>query len=968
MKKLTLLTLLFIVTCVDLTAKDYSYTTVAGDPMGVRIYTLDNGLKVYLSVNKDQPRITAHIAVNTGSRNDPAEYTGLAHYLEHLMFKGSHQFGTTDYDMEKPYIDQITALFEEYGALTDSLERKAKYHEIDSVSQLASQYNIPNEYDKMMAMIGSIGTNAYTSFDETCYTEDIPSNEVDRWARVQADRFQNMVLRGFHTELEAVYEEKNISLSSDGEKAFDAALAKLFPSHSYGTQTTLGTQEHLKNPSLVAIENYYKRYYVPNNIAIVMAGDMDMDKTIEVIDKYFGEWAPGQDALPREFDPQPTFTTPQDTVVVGQEQEMLIMGWRFEGASSLQADTLQVLAKVLYNEHAGLLDLDVNQKMLVQDCDAFVLDLKDYSALMFEGVPNQGQSLEEVRGIFLSEVDKLKRGEWDESLLTAINNNEKLDFLQKMDNNRFRVNEMVYAFIAGEDWAQLVEHIERQSHITKDEVVAFANKYLTDGYVFAEKRKGEDTSIKKIDKPEITPIPSNREMASEFLTALSEVEVEPIHPEFVDFEKELSFYDTEKGLPVVYKQNKENELFTLQFYYEFGRQADNRYATAFDYLDLLGTKDMTAEEVKKKFYELACNYNFYTADYNLMITLSGLSENMEEALSLLDHLMQEAVPDDDVYKQFAQQTIETREDEKLEQRPSARRLYAYGVNGERNGYTNWMTSTELVETAPSTLTALVKDLSSFRHSVLYYGPLSQEELSSVVTDCHTTSEVLKAPLENVPYEWVKTPTNEVLVAPYEAANIYMYMINQEGVLFNVEEVPVGTLFNEYFGSGMNGVVFQELRETKGLAYSADASYTDIPQRLEEPCFMYMSIITQNDKMTDCINAFRDITTNMPQNESALNVARENLMKNLASRRTRKFAVISAYLRYKNLGIDYDLNKTIYDTLPTLTMDDLVDFAKKYVVNKPLRYMILGNEKELDVSTLEKLGPIMRLSIDDIYTK
>ncbi len=967
MKRIFFLTLLLAVAGVNSQAKDYNYTTVADDPMGVRIYTLDNGLKVYLSVNTDQPRITAHIAVNTGSKNDPTEYTGLAHYLEHLMFKGSHQAGTTDYDKEKPYIDQITALYEEYGTLTDSLQRRAKYHEIDSISQIAAQYNIPNEYDKMMAMIGSIGTNAYTFFDITCYTEDIPSNEVDRWARVQADRFQNLVLRGFHTELEAVYEEKNISLSSDTEKSFDAALAKLFPSHSYGTQTTLGTQEHLKNPSLVAIENYYRRYYVPNNIAIVMAGDMDPTETIEVIDRYFGSWAPGQDAQPREFDPQPTFATPQDTIVVGQEQEMLIMGWRFEGAASLQADTLEVLSNVLFNQRAGLLDLDVNQKMLLQNCGAFVLDLKDYCSLFVQGVPNQGQSLSDVRDILLGEVDKIKRGEWDESLLTAINNNEKLNFLQHVDENKFRVSEMVDAYINGEDWAQYVGHIDRQRHITKADIVAFANRYLGDGYVCVEKRKGEDTSIKKIDKPEITPIPSNRELVSEFIEALSAIDVEPIHPEFVDFQKELSFFSTEKGLPVVYKQNTENELFTLQFRYDFGQQADNRYDTALDYVDLLGTADLSNEDIKKRFYELACDYRLRAEDRNLVITLSGLSENMEEALSLLDHLMQGAVADADVYRQFAQQTIETREDEKLEQRPCAYHLFNYGLNGERNIMTNWMTSAELTSADPTMLTGLVKGLSDISHSVLYYGPLSKDELSSVVSERHTTGSTLSAPLENKPYEWVKTTANDVLLAPYEAANIYMQMINQEGIPFDVEKVPVVTLFNEYFGGGMNGVVFQELRETKGLAYSAGATYTN-PRRKTDPCYMQLNIITQNDKMTDCIEAFSDITTNMPQNDGALDIARENLLKNIASRRVRKYDVISTYLRYQHLGIDYDLNKTIYEALPSITMGDLVDFAKEYVVGKPLRYMILGNESELDMSTLEKIGPIRRLTIDDIYVK
>ena len=261
-------------------AKDYHYTTVKGDPMQARIYTLDNGLKVYLSVNTEKPRIQTYIAVRTGSRNDPAETTGLAHYLEHLMFKGTTHFGSSDLQKEAPLLYSIQNRFEIYRKITDSAKRKAYYHEIDSISQLAAKYNIPNEYDKLMASLGSEGSNAYTSNDVTCYVEDIPANEVNNWAKVQGDRFQNMVIRGFHTELEAVYEEFNISLSNDGEKEYDALNAIIFPKHPYGTQTTIGTQEHLKNPSILNIKNYFKRYYVPNNVAICMAGDMNPDEVI----------------------------------------------------------------------------------------------------------------------------------------------------------------------------------------------------------------------------------------------------------------------------------------------------------------------------------------------------------------------------------------------------------------------------------------------------------------------------------------------------------------------------------------------------------------------------------------------------------------------------------------------------------------------------------------------------------------
>ena len=193
-KKSLIIALLLTVTATVL-AQTFKYETVANDPMGARIYTLDNGLKIYLSRNTEKPRIQTYIAVRTGSRNDPHETTGLAHYLEHLMFKGTTHFGTSNLKAEQPLLDSIEHRFEVYRTIKDPAARKAYYQQIDSISQLAAKYNIPNEYDKMMSAIGSEGSNAYTSNDVTCYEENIPSNEIDTWAKVQGDRFQNMVIR-----------------------------------------------------------------------------------------------------------------------------------------------------------------------------------------------------------------------------------------------------------------------------------------------------------------------------------------------------------------------------------------------------------------------------------------------------------------------------------------------------------------------------------------------------------------------------------------------------------------------------------------------------------------------------------------------------------------------------------------------------------------------------------------------------
>ena len=279
----------------------YKYETVANDPLGTKMYTLDNGLKVYMSVNKETPRIQTYIAVKVGGKNDPSETTGLAHYFEHLMFKGSQKFGTADYAAEKPLLDEIEALFEVYRNTEDEAERARIYQKIDSVSYLASDYFIPNEYDKLMSVIGAEGTNAYTSTDMTVYVEDIPSNQIENWARIEADRFMNPVIRGFHTELETVYEEKNMSLTRDFRKALEAMDGILFSDHPYGTQTVLGTQEHLKNPSITNIKNYHKTYYVPNNMAICLSGDFDPDKMLAVIEKYFGQMVPNEDLPEVDF-------------------------------------------------------------------------------------------------------------------------------------------------------------------------------------------------------------------------------------------------------------------------------------------------------------------------------------------------------------------------------------------------------------------------------------------------------------------------------------------------------------------------------------------------------------------------------------------------------------------------------------------------------------------------------------------
>lgn len=956
-----------VCTAYSVKAQSYSYKSVKGDPMQSRIYTLKNGLKVFVSVNKEKPRVQAYIAVRTGSRNDPAETTGLAHYLEHLMFKGTTHYGTSNYAAEKPLLDDIEKRYEEYRKVTNPILRKKLYHEIDSVSQLAAKYNIPNEYDKMMAGIGGVGTNAYTSNDITCYHVDIPSNELDTWAKIEGDRFQNMVIRGFHTELEAVYEEYNIGLAKDGRKMFTALMAKLFPNHPYGTQTTIGVGDHLKNPSITNIKKYFKKYYVPNNVAICLAGDIDPDKAVASIEKYFGTWKGYGEVRAPQYPALTKMIAPVDTTIYGKEAAYVAMAWRAEAAKNLQNDTLMVIKEMLNNGTAGIFDLNLNSKMRLQYAQASASTLNDYSSFEVFGSPNKGQSLEDVRRLMLSEIDKLKKGDFADYLVSSVINNIKRDVYKSLESNDTRCSYFVDAFINNIPWEQKASTLERIAKMTKSEIVSFANRFFTSNFVTVFKEQGEDNTIKKVEKPAITPIPTNNDKQSDFIKEVKNIHVDPIKPVFVNYKKDLTITKTKRGLPLLYKKNTQDDLFQLTFVLPIGTENNNKLWYASNYIDYLGTNKLSNEQIKQKLYKLACEYGIYVTRDRTYIKLYGLNENLPEVLKVVNDLMDNAKVDKQAYDKYVSSVEKNRLDEKKSQRSNFNALFAYASYGAYNGTTNRISVEELRKMNPQELLSEIKKLKSYEHTIMYYGPSSITELNKVISKSYQSADVkhlAKVPTGK-PYIQQLTTKNEVLLAPYDAKNIYMMQIHNEGVKWQAQHLPIITLFNEYFGGSMNAIVFQELREARGLAYSASASYAS-PERPEDSEKFYTYIITQNDKMSDCINEFNNLLNNIPEREVNVDVAKQSVMKRIASRRVTKFNILNSYLNAKRFGLDKDITELVYEELPKLSLKDIVDFAKKYIANKPYKYIILGNEKELDMKALEKIAPVQHISTEQLF--
>ena len=939
------------------------YESVKGDPLQAKIYTLDNGLKVYMTVNKDEPRIQASIAVHAGGKDDPADNTGLAHYLEHMMFKGTEQFGTQDYEAEKPLLAQVDSLYEVYRTLTDPAERAAVYHQIDSISYEASKISIPNEYDKLMNIIGSEGTNAYTSEDVTCYVEEIPSNQIENWAKIQADRFMNCVFRGFHTELEAVYEEKNMSLTDDSEKAYDALNAMLFPGHPYGTQTVIGTQDHLKNPSLKAIRHQKDTYYVPNNVAICLSGDFDPDEMVKIIKKYFAAWKPNPDLPERSVKPEEPIAEPVSKDIYGEESEFVMLGWRTPKVADPESEIGEIAASVLYNGQAGLLDLDAIRTQQILGGYVFDYGRSDWGAFIAQGMPKEGQSLEAVRDIFLAEIAKLRDGDFPEELVEAAKANWKLGYMRSLERNRSRAGIFVNSFINGTSWKDEATKLSRIGKITKEDVVVWANKYLGAGnYACVLKHIGEDKDIKKIEAPKITPIVTNRDKQSDFLKAIAQSEPAPVEPVFVDWEKDMTVSEL-NGLELLYKKNEKNDIAQLAFRYDKGTQNDPVLEIASTYWSYLGSEGLSGEEYASRMYGLACSGDVRVGANASNITFMGLSENLEAALALSEGHMGSLIPDEDILSEMKADIFRSRQDEKMNQRAcfSALRTYLnYGPQYVKDGN---LTNPQVAALTADAVLASLKELTASAHKILYYGPAPLDEVKEMLSRVHGT-DGLKPLVKTYPVKRT-TPEAKVFFAQYPSRQFNYLQYSDRGEQWDLAQVPAIGLFNEYFGGGMNAIVFQEMRESRALAYSASA-YLDSPSYLADTYSFYAFIASQNDKLQKAVNGFDEIIEDLPQAPENLEIAKAGVLSRLRTQRTTGASVLYSYLSAKELGLAEPLEKVLFEKVGALTMDDLLATHEKWIRGRTYQYGILGDAKDMDMAFLRTLGPVQMLSQEDIF--
>ena len=942
----------------------YTYRYVTNDPFQARIYTLANGLTVILSPNHKEPRVAVRIAVRAGSNTDPRDHTGLAHYLEHLLFKGTEEYGSLDWAKEKPYLDKIDALYELYNSTKDTLQRKQIYHRIDSVSGLASHYAIANEYDKMMANIGAQGTNAHTWVEETVYEEDIPSNAMDKFLAVEGERFRDPIFRLFHTELEAVYEEKNRTLDNDASKMQQAMLYNLFPTHNYGQQTTIGTVQDLRNPSLKAIRAYYHKYYVPNNMAVIMAGDFDPDELIKKIDQAFKYMQPKPVQL---YNPAPerNITAPIVKSVYGPSAENMRICYRTPACLTRDAVVLDLISDILSNGKAGLLDLNLNKTQRTQGAQAGLEQFKDYGVLIVAASPKQGQTLEQVRDLLMEQIEKLKKGDFDESLVKAIVANGKLELLEGLQKNEARVGDLMEGFIQHRDtlWNHEVAELDEQAGIPKAEIVRVANKYLANNYVLLYKRKGEDKSIAKVDKPPITPVETNSGKQSSFLKKVEAMTVSEVSPQWLDFKEGIGHASA--GIAdVLYVPNKENDLFHLYYRLEMGNFNDRLLPLAAQYLQYLGTAQHPTAEISKAFYAIACNFAVNTTNDATTVSITGLQENFAKAVSLFEDVLHNCLPDSGALTALKARLMKARANNKLNKNAIMQGLISYARYGEKNPFNTTLSDAEVADLKPEDLTEVLHHLLDHPHTIIYYGPQSMDAFVSSITKLHHLPEAWTPYPAKKHFPFAAQSANQVLFANYDMVQSEICWIRNSD-RYDVNKEPVVDVFDNYFGGGMGSVVFQTLRESKALAYATFATY-GTPAKKEDPFYILAYIGCQADKMNDAISGMNSLLNDLPVNQQNFELARISEKKDIETQRFTEDAIVFAYLADKEKGLDYDPRKEEYAAIDTMTMDDVKKFHSQEVADKAYTYCVVASDKKIRMDDLKKVGDVKVLTLDQLF--
>ena len=934
--------------------------------LGVKEIKLSNGLTVWLNEDHTQPKVYGALVVKAGAKDCPN--TGIAHYLEHILFKGTQKIGTVDYKAEKVWLDSISQKYNELSQTRDEQQRLLIQKDISRLSQKAADYAIPNEFDRLISRYGGSALNASTSYDVTEYHNTFAPQFLEQWCWLNSERMLNPVFRLFQGELETVYEEKNRASDNIATGAIERIMEAAFKGHPYEFPI-IGSTENLKNPRLSDMEAFFRKYYVAGNMGLMICGDFSSEGIEPLLERTFGRLPKGE-APKRDIAPLQPFNG--ETLNLKLDIPLMkAVGLLFRGPVNKEKDyrALQLAMSLLANDNqTGMLDsLRTAHKVMFAIGENFAFNEAGAVGLLVLPKLPFGKKKKAEKMVW-QQIDRLKKGDFSEAKLEELKLALMRDIQDEQEAITSRAQLMGEVFSQGRSWSDYQQQSEAVKNISKAEVVAVANRYLlNDRYLRGIKRFGSYRKD-KISQPNYKPVvPKHAKEQSAYAKELAKIPVADRAPRLIDLNRDAEMTAL-TGHAMLYKvENPINSLFSLSLKWHKGTREEPKLALLEAYLDELGTDSLTKHQLGEAWQRLGATFETMSSDTYFMLTIKGFEQNLKPSIHLLGHVLSSVKPDKKATKELASEYKMNYKQQDRTNSSVMQMVVSKIAKGENSNYLTNPTPKEVKQTTGEQLLALFHDVRQYDCDVLYCGTQASESVAMLCKKHLSLDQSQKRRLDN---DIRRKEYNESIVYVYDMPDSRQTFVGAYGSikpsLTNKEEAQL-KLWSQYMGGSMYSVLFQEIREFRSMAYATGGNcFTPNRTRHSDHPSNYIAYLgTQGDKAMQALFVLDSLMQQMPVNEQNVASAKQEVMNNINNNYPTFRSLPNFVSSYYAAGYKQDPRTNIVELMPTLTTEDMTSFYHEHIQHQPRVYFIIGNKKQLDMMALGKYGKVIELKKKDV---
>ena len=938
----------------------------------LKVFKLRNGLSVYLWPDENQPDVSGSIVVRAGSIDEPKEFTGLAHYLEHLLFKGTQKIGSIDWEKEKVLYNEIIALYDELVVTTNIVERDTLTKKINRKSIEAAQYALTSDFSNLIEGMGGRGLNAGTSFDYTSYFNNFPAFQVEKWLDVYSERFVNPVFRAFQAELENVFEEYNMYQDDRNTHVSQFLFSNVYPTHPYGRQI-IGDFTHIKNPSLTKLIEFYETWYVPSNMALILVGNFDVNNVLPLINRKFGRLIDKK--LPeRKIYPKADFSSnPRFSAKLAYTPQLF---FAYQGIHKGHEDELplSVCTRLLSNNiQTGLLD-----KLTLDGDVGFATVLNDMrrddGRILIVASPyfdiNQRiyESDRATERLLMNEVDKIKNGEIEDWRLKSVIDDMLMANVLVYETPNSKMNVLTNLFVYNQSPTEFFEYAERLESLTKEQIQSVARKYFAGGKITVSIEEGKPKK-NKISKPNILPIeqPKGVQTAySKYIQSLPVVSMPEIYNKFDDVKK----VDLSDGQLLYYTENTQNNIFSLTIKYGIGRTEMQKLRLAVPLMNSAGIMpNLDAQQLRRKFSELNVRSNFDVDDDYFYVSMFGDEGNLTEACKLITKQILMPKLDDKQLQRVKGSEISFRMfGEKSDIETLSNAAVEYVLFNSKSSYIDRLSLSEVYYANLSELTGEIIRATDYEAEFHYVGSLSLEKVVEVLKNNMPFKAQVKDSNSPTLRDRVDYSGSSIYLlenSDVQQAKVYFYVNGSE---YNIDNAVASNAFYQYFSGGFNGLVMGEIRENNSMAYQAYGAMINPPIPFKKSYFLgYVG--TQPDKVAGAIDIYMDLLKEMPLYPERIDNIKTYLKLSALSNKPSFRNKSQTFRDWQKLGYDVDPAEKNIPLIDKLSFKQIVEFYETEIKGKPVTIVIVGNPKDMDLKEIQKShGKIIKLRENNIFSK